>query len=244
MEIKTDTCVGEIVRVNFKTAKLFEENRIDFCCNGGISLSEACKKSNVDINKLLLEIETLIQTNDPDSKYIEEMELDALCDYIVKRHHSYVSENIVFIKQKITKLCDVHGQNHKELFKIAGLFEITAGNLTAHMQNEELILFPYIKKMVMAKKDNQAHIFELGKVIELINQMEIEHQSEGQRFEEIAKLSQNYSVPPDGCNTFEVTYRTLHEFEQDLHRHIHIENNILFKKAIILEEELASNTNI
>ncbi|MCF8374596.1 MAG: DUF542 domain-containing protein, partial [Bacteroidales bacterium] len=118
MDIKSNISVGEIVRSNFKTAQLFEKNKIDFCYGGEISLSEACEKSNVDINKLIPEIEALVQSSDPDSKYMDSLSLDALSEYIVKRHHSYVAENIPFIKQNLDKLCDVHGSHNLELFEV------------------------------------------------------------------------------------------------------------------------------
>ena len=238
MEIETGTEIGKIVRLNFKTAKLFEKYGIDFCCGGGISLSEACENSNADLNKLVSEIEALLKVNDPESKYIERLGLDQLCDYIVNRHHSYVSDNIPFLKQKLQKLCDVHGLGHPELFEINKLFETMAGNLATHMKKEELILFPLIHIIAGYEKEGAGEHIEPGRIQNTITELEDEHQAEGVRFGTIARLSNNYTVPPDGCNTFEITYRTLEEFEQDLHRHIHLENNVLFKKAADLEQKL------
>lgn len=238
MEIKLDSKVGEIVKTNFKTAQIFDKNNIDFCCGGGISLEEACKKSNTNINELIPELEALVTLNDPDSKYFNSLELDELSDYIVKRHHSYVRENITFLLQKLQKLCDVHGQNHPELFEIKDLFEGAAENLSNHMVKEETILFPLIKVLV-ANKNNSANIEnQAGKLNETINSLDEEHQTEGVRFEKISTLTNNYTCPPDGCTTYQITFQTLKDFEQDLHRHIHLENNILFVKAQALEKEL------
>jgi len=238
MYIESNTHVGEIVKMNFKTARVFEKNKIDFCCGGNISLEKACNKSGTELSELIPELEALVQAKDPDSEYINKLELDELCDYIEKRHHSYVNENLPFLQLKLQKLCDVHGENHPELFKIKDLFEGAAQNLSAHMKKEELILFPYIRKMVRFKKENNTATDEFGKVLAPIQQMEREHTIEGERFEKISQLSNNYSCPPDGCNTFQVTYKTLQDFENDLHRHIHLENNILFKKALIFEKEI------
>jgi len=238
MEINTDTSVGEIVKANFKTAQIFEKNKIDFCCGGGISLEEACRKSKVDIHLLVPELEAMATLNDPDSKYIDGLELNELCDYIEKRHHTYVSENVPFLQVKLQKLCDVHGENHQELFKIKELFDGAAGNLSAHMKKEEEILFPYIRKMVTYKKDGLHAKSEFGVAKKTIDLMHEEHTTEGERFEKISELSSSYTCPPDGCGTFQVTYQTLKDFENDLHRHIHLENNILFKKALILEAEI------
>ncbi len=238
MEIKIDSRVGDIVKVNFKTAQIFDKNNIDFCCGGGVSLEEACKKSNTDINKLIPELEALVQLSDPDSKYINSLELDELCDYIVKRHHTYVTENISFLLQKLQKLCDVHGENHPELFQISALFVGAAENLGNHMVKEEEDLFPYIKELTQLKKNNQKLDDQAGRLMKTISSMIEEHETEGERFETISKLSNKYTCPPDACNTYKVTFQTLKDFEQDLHRHIHLENNILFRKAELLEKEL------
>jgi len=238
MNIKSNTIIGDIVSVNFKTAQIFESNNIDFCCGGQVSLAEACEKSNVNLNKLIPELELLVQVSDPDSKYLDGLELDALCEYIVKRHHTYVSENIPFLRQKLQKLCEVHGESHPELFEVAKLFGVGADNLTMHMQKEEIILFPHIANLVSRKNGEDSNSELACGVLEPINQMISEHEIEGERFEKISTITQSYTPPADGCNTYQVTYKTLQEFEQDLHRHIHIENNILFKKAAKLENEL------
>ena len=238
MDINAKTSVGEIVKANFKTAQIFDKNKIDFCCGGGISLKEACNKSNVDVNQLVPELEAIVSLSDPDSKYIDGLELNELCDYIEKRHHTYVSENLPFLQVKLQKLCDVHGENHPELFEIKVLFDGASENLSAHMKKEEEILFPYICKMVKYKKEELNAIGEFGGAKNTIDLMHEEHTTEGERFEKISKLSDSYTCPPDGCGTFQVTYQTLKDFENDLHRHIHLENNILFKKALILEAEI------
>jgi regulator of cell morphogenesis and NO signaling len=238
MGINTNTSVGDIVKVNFKTAQIFEKNSIDFCCGGGVSLGEACSKANVDIDQLIPELESLVLLNDPDSKYIDGLELNELCDYIEKRHHSYVSETIPFLQQKLQKLCDVHGDNHSELFEVKELFDGAAENLSAHMKKEELILFPYIRKMAKYIREDLNGKSEFGEALKTIELMNEEHQTEGERFEKISTLTSSYTCPPDGCGTYQVTYKTLKDFEIDLHRHIHLENNILFKKALLMENEL------
>jgi regulator of cell morphogenesis and NO signaling len=239
MEITSDTRIGDIVKLNFKTAQIFDRNSIDFCCNGGKSLAEACGKSGVDIDTIIPELEALVMVNDPDSKYMNGLSLDALCDYIEQRHHTYVRESIPFLQQKLQKLCDVHGDNHPELFELKTLFDGATENLSAHMGKEEMILFPYIRKMVKYQNEKLNVGNEFGKVMNTIDLMESEHQAEGERFERISLISNGYVCPPDGCNTFRVTYQTLKDFEQDLHRHIHLENNILFRKAVALETALS-----
>lgn len=238
MDISLNTRVGDIVKENFRTAQIFDRNNIDFCCGGGISLEEACKKSGADVLVIIAELEALIVSNDPDSRYINSMDLDELCDYIEKRHHTFVNESLLFLQQKLEKLCNVHGSNHPELLEIKKLFDGAAGNLSAHMKKEELILFPYIRKMVQFQKEGLHTKIEFGEAKGTIDLMEDEHQLEGERFAKISQLTSNYTCPPDGCNTYKVTYQSLNDFEQDLHRHIHLENNILFRKALVLERKL------
>jgi regulator of cell morphogenesis and NO signaling len=233
--------VGEIVRHNFSTARIFEANNIDFCCGGNISLSEAAEKEGINTDKLLTELNVAMQKEDPDSHFIESLSLTGLCDYIIKTHHSYVNEAIPFLQQKLQKLCDVHGENHPELYDVQASFEEAAENLAAHMKKEELILFPHIRKLEKYRLEGGAQPTNTGLAASAIHQMETEHQIEGERFMKISKITNVYAVPPDGCNTFEVTYKTLDEFEKDLHRHIHLENNVLFPKAITLENILAEN---
>ncbi|MFV0591874.1 MAG: iron-sulfur cluster repair di-iron protein [Draconibacterium sp.] len=240
MEINSNSSVGEIVKGNYKTARIFDQHKIDFCCGGAISVKDACSKVNISQEDLLEELKTVFLTDDADSKYIDSLPLDKLSEYIVARHHSYVRENIPFLQQKLQKLCDVHGENHPELFKVKALFDTAAGNLTMHMQKEELVLFPYISRMVKDSENGLANPSEFGGVNGPIEVMLQEHQAEGERFFEIAALTSDYTCPPDGCNTYRITYQTLSDFEQDLHRHIHLENNILFLKALALEKQIVS----
>ena len=239
MEINTKTKVGEIVRQNFSTARIFEAKNIDFCCGGNISLAVAAEKEGVDTGKLLAELNSALQKKDKDSDYIESLSLAGLCDYIVKNHHTYVNDAMPFLQLKLQKLCDVHGENHPELHEVQASFLEAAANLPAHMKKEELVLFPHIRQLEKYRIEGGIQPKNIGLASSAINQMEAEHQVEGERFMRLAEITNNYEVPPDGCNTFEVTYKTLEEFEKDLHRHIHLENNVLFPKPITLEKVIA-----
>ena len=164
--------------------------------------------------------------------------LDLLAEYIEKKHHRYVEEKTPILRQFLDKLCKVHGERHPELFKINELFTASSGELASHMKKEELILFPFIKKMVKAKLENSAvQSPQFGTVENPIAMMMEEHDNEGSRFREIDALTNNYTPPADACNTYKVTYAMLQEFEKDLHLHIHLENNILFPEAIKLEQQ-------
>ena len=168
-------------------------------------------------------------------------ELDFLVDFIVNTHHVYVTESLGLIDAYATKVAKVHGEHHPAVIKIQELFEIIAQDLSSHMKKEELILFPYVKRLAAANKANvgidKAHF---GSVNNPINMMEEEHEIVGNLFKEIAVLSSNYTPPEWACNTFKALYAKLDEFEQDLHIHIHLENNILFPKAIAMESKFVN----
>jgi regulator of cell morphogenesis and NO signaling len=238
MEINQNTKVGEIVRHNFSTARIFEAKNIDFCCGGDISLDEAAEKKGIDTGILLSEINTMLLEEDEDSKFIESLTLTGLSDYIMKHHHAYVSETIPFLLQKLQKLWEVHGENHPELQEVHASFHDAAANLSAHMKKEELVLFPYIRQIEKFQTEGGSRPASLGLAREAITQMESEHSVEGERFMKLSDITDSYKVPPDGCNTFHVAYQTLEEFERDLHRHIHLENNVLFPRALQLENTI------
>jgi regulator of cell morphogenesis and NO signaling len=231
--------IGQFVAEDFRTAALFNKYKIDFCCRGNRTVEQVCTKNNIDSNLLLDELDAIMRSTTGQNIDYQSWPIDLLVDYIQKKHHRYVEEKTPILSQFLAKLCKVHGANHPELFKINDLFTASAGELASHMKKEELILFPFIKKMVKVKLSNgvlQAPAF--GSVESPIAMMMHEHDNEGVRFREIAELTADYTPPADACNTYKVTYAMLDEFEKDLHLHIHLENNILFPKAKALEAQL------
>jgi regulator of cell morphogenesis and NO signaling len=230
--------IGEWVAEDFRTAAVFSKYKIDFCCNGNRSITEACAKKAINSDALLLELEQVTNTTRNETIDYKSWPLDLLIDYIEKKHHRYVSEKIPVLKQFLNKLCKVHGERHPELVTINELFTASAGELTMHMKKEELILFPFVKKLVKANiEGNLVNSPQFETVENPIAGMMKEHDNEGARFREIAKLTNDYTPPSDACNTYKVTFAMLQDFEKDLHLHIHLENNILFPKAIILEAQ-------
>ncbi len=230
--------IGQYVADDFRTAAIFSKHKIDFCCNGNRTITEACDKKGIDSSQLIEEINQVLNSNTGESIDYKSWPIDLLAEYIEKKHHRYVEEKIPVLRQFLDKLCRVHGERHPELFKINELFTASAGELTSHMKREELVLFPFVKRMVKAKLENEAvQSPQFGTVENPIAMMMEEHDNEGQRFRDIAELSDNYNPPSDACNTYKVTYAMLEEFEKDLHLHIHLENNILFPEAIKLEAQ-------
>ena len=237
MDVTENKTVAEVVAENIKTAHVFKKHGIDFCCGGGVSIEKACERKDVDYTKLkdeLLNVDQVSRAYDYNT-----WALDFLVDHIQNIHHTYVEESIPLILQYANRVAEVHGHHYTEVLEINKLFTEVANELAAHLKKEELILFPYVKQLVKAQKDGvKASAPHFGTAKNPIQMMESEHENAGDVFKEIARLTNNYTPPKEACNTFRALYAKLDEFEQDLHQHIHLENNILFPKAIQLENSL------
>ncbi len=237
MNLQEISTIGDFVARDFRTAAVFSKYNIDFCCKGQRTIDEVCAKENINEAYLLKELNTVLASKNDSGIDFNSWPLDLLIDYIEKIHHRFVEEKTPVILHFLDKLCSVHGSNHPELFEINQHFKDSAQELAAHMKKEELILFPFIKEMMNATKSHgsigKPHF---GTVKNPIAAMMEEHDAEGERFRIISALSNNYSPPEDGCNTYQVTFAMLKEFEDDLHKHIHLESNILFPKAKALEK--------
>lgn len=238
MIISKDQHIGELVAQDYRMAQIFKDHKIDFCCNGNRSLSDVCEKKNISIDQLVEKLENVASQKDQENINFEAWPLDLLADYIQKTHHRYVEKQSLVLKVYLDKLCKVHGNQHPELHEIKALFNDSTKELAAHMKKEELILFPFIKKMNTAKDTQQEMPKAAFETVENpIEMMMHDHDAEGERFRKIAELSDDYTPPKDACQTYRVTFSLLEEFENDLHKHIHLENNMLFPKAIALEKE-------
>jgi regulator of cell morphogenesis and NO signaling len=240
METLEKTTIGEYVANDFRTAAVFSKYGIDFCCKGNRTIDEACEKKDINPDQLLELLNTVLTSKNDNTIDFKTWPLDLLADYIEKTHHRYVEEKTQTLLPFLDKLCKVHGANHPELFEINDLFMGCAGELAQHMKKEELMLFPFIKKMAKAAlSEEKIAKPQFGTVQNPIAMMMAEHETEGDRFVKIAALTNNYTPPADACNTFRVTYAMLADFEQDLHKHIHLENNILFPSALLLEQKFS-----
>ncbi len=230
--------VAECVAENYKAADVFKKRGIDFCCGGKILVEEVCEKKDVSYAEIKQELVNI----DKEIDWIEDFnswDLDLLTAYIINKHHKYVMENIPLITEYSEKVAKVHGHYYTETVKINELFKFMTNDLSKHMCKEENVLFPFIEELAQAKKNDSAVAPPpFGTIQNPINMMESEHDVAGDVGKKIAELSNNYTPPAEACNTFKVLYAKLKEFEEDLHQHIHLENNILFPKAIELEQEL------
>ena len=239
MKIQSNQNIGELVAQDYRSAGVFKKYGIDFCCQGNRTINDACTEKLLDVEVVLNDLSEIGNVSNSSGIDFKSWPLDLLADYIEKTHHRYVEDKSPELISYLDKICEVHGENHTELYEIKDLIQQTVGNLSQHMKKEELVLFPYIRKMEKAKRTGELlQKPSFGSIQNPINQMESEHSAEGDRFRSIETLSINYTPPEDACNTYRVTFAMLKEFQDDLHLHIHLENNILFPKSILLEKQV------
>lgn len=239
MEIQKEQNIGKLVAKDYRLASVFKKYGIDFCCQGNRSIDDACIAKKIDVDSVLNDLNNIGAVNNSAGIDYKSWPLDLLADYIEKTHHRYIEDKSPEIKTYLDRICEVHGLDNPQLHQIKELFQKTVDNLAQHMKKEELLLFPFIRKMEKVKRSGELlQKPNFDSIKDLIDEMEDEHSAEGDRLRDIDQLSNNYTLPKDACNTFRVTYELLKEFEDDLHLHIHLENNILFPKSILLEEQL------
>ncbi len=233
--------IGDMAAKDLRKAEVFKKFGLEFCCDGRKPLSEACKDAGVQLSEVEKALENLDQVDAataPGHDYYS-WDLDFLCDYIVNVHHKFVRENATMISDLSEKIAQHHGDSHPELYEIKAHVAELLTELASHQGKEENILFPFIKKMVESKKtgaplDNPS----FGTVESPVNMMMHDHRFVADNVHAIDKLSSNYQVPADGCDSYRLFFHKLEALDKDLHLHLHLENNILFPKAIQLEKKL------
>ncbi len=233
--LPADKTIGEIVADDYRTAAIFEKHGIDFCCGGKSPLTVACKERGIDPAALAREIEAAKSAPADRSQNYAAWSLSFLADYIVNTHHTYLRENMPQIAAYAHKIAQVHGPNHPELVEIAATFDQVATDMAAHLTEEEQVFFPAIKRVEASQQARKpADTKDLETLMHSFQTLSHEHEAIGDATHRIRHLARDYAIPPDVCNTFVVTYHKLKEFEDDLHKHVHLENNILFPKALQL----------
>lgn len=233
MTIQTniEPTIGEIVANDFRAASIFKEAGIDFCCGGNKSITEACREKGADEPDLIRQLDALTQTPVTGAMNFKDWELGFLSDYIVNTHHKFVLKNLPELVFYTHKIAEVHGGHHTELIEVNSLFTKINEELLQHLKNEEEVLFPAIKE---AEKIATPGV--KSTIISEITRMQGEHEFAGGAMDKINVLTQNYLIPDDACNTYRVALKLLEQFEDDLHIHVHLENNILYPKALKLAE--------
>jgi regulator of cell morphogenesis and NO signaling len=240
MTVTTQT-VREIARENPASIRVFEAFGIDYCCGGRKPLAEACAAKNLSLDSVVAALEQGIAAVEPGEEDWAASSLSVLTAHIVNAHHAYIRRELPRLSELAQKVVNRHGDTKPELRQIQARVAQIAEELTEHLAKEEAILFPYIAKLERAAEDGGTKPHGcFGTVANPIAMMTQEHDAAGALMAEIRRLSNDFTPPVGACPTFHAFYRGLHEFEQDLHQHIHLENNILFPKAIALEEKRGS----
>ena len=230
MQIETSysqVSIGEIVATDFRAAEIFKNAGIDFCCGGKKSLETSCKEKSVDPAVLIGKLKELEKVPVNETQNFNDWDLGFLADYIVNTHHKYVHKSLPELVFYTQKIANVHGSHHPELLEVADLFAKINAELLQHLQKEENVLFPAIKEVLKSNSSESKNT-----IASEINRMSSEHEFAGGTMDKISEITSGYKVPQDGCNTYQVAFKFLNQFEDDLHVHVHLENNILYPKAL------------
>ena len=239
MSVTTEKTLRELVLETPAATRVLEKLGIDYCCGGNQSLEQACRAANLPIGKVLDSLEAAELATKPEGKD-RDWQQEALADlvaHITSTHHKYTRSEIARLAPLLEKVRSVHGQNHPELQSIQTSFLGLADELTMHMMKEEMMLFPYIVRMEESVIERQPILPPpFGTVQNPVSMMMHEHDSAGDALRAMRQASGGYAAPADACVSYQTLYRTLAEFEADLHQHIHLENNVLFPRAIAMEQ--------
>lgn len=239
MNVSGETKVKEIVLSNPAATRVLEDAGVDYCCGGNKSLQDACLHANVSAEEILKRLrENSGQVKAEDTNWVCAA-LAALTRHIRETHHRYVRESIPRVQALAAKVKTKHGAKHAELAEIESLFTRAAQEMIRHMQKEEQVLFPYIdamEKAALGQGTVEPPFFRTVK--NPVHTMMQEHDAAGELVEQIRKASSGYAPPSDACPSFQALYRELQQFETDLHRHVHLENNILFPRAVEMETKI------
>lgn len=236
---ENDETLGQIAAKDLRKAQVFKKYGLDFCCGGKKTVKEACAEKGLDVTKVEQELQQADRMPASRPLPYNDWSLDFLADYIVNTHHSYVKKNLPDIRAYADKVMRVHGNRHPELLRVNQLVQEVYNELMAHLVKEEQVLFPYVKELVAAQGGAATkHAAHFGTVQNPINMMEMEHEVVGKNLAEIREITNNFTLPEDACASYSLLYRMLDEFEEDLHLHVHLENNILFPQAIQLEKQV------
>lgn len=241
MQIEKTKTIGQLVAEDFRTAQVFRSFKLDFCCGGDKTVKEACNDKGVDYREVQQALQQLGEPDDGEQHNYNEWALDFLIEYIINNHHKFTRKKLLEIGQYTKKVAGVHGERHPELKQIYYEFTLLHGEMINHLDKEEEILFPFIKQLVeAAEQGKQPETADFGKAADPITMMELEHDEAGAAMKKIRELSDDFTPPIDACTTYRLLYENLEAFEKDLHKHVHLENNILFPKALELEKFFSS----
>src|SRR5690606_23789856 len=230
--IRDAETVGEIAAKDMKKAELLKKLGIDFCCGGRKTLEEACIDKGLDVTRVQQELETSASESHGIQLDFDSFPLSFLADYIVNVHHGYLNQNLPSIEELAQKVAEHHGHANPFLLEVYSKVNELRCELVTHLKKEEQILFPSIK-LLEAGSDQKAGF---GTINDPVNVMERDHEIAGEILKDIRRLTDDYNIPVNACNSVKMLYNKLSELESDLFQHIHLENNILFPKAVKMEK--------
>lgn len=243
MEVNAKSTVANIATDHPGTLKIFEKYGIDYCCNGHQPLEAACYTVGVGTGQVLEEIQAIKEEPSRDTVDLRFLPPSALIDYIIRKHHEYTNLETVEIDSLLEKICQVHGHNHPELYELKEVFKKEKGELAKHLKREELQVFPFIKYLEKVSNGEEQRVPQrYGSFEEIWEEVGDEHQQTGKTLEIIRKLTNNFLAPADACTSYIVTFKKLERFVQDLHQHVHLENNILHPMAEALFRKVYSES--
>ncbi len=233
----TNKTIREIALEMPQTTKIFEELKIDYCCGGNKNLNEACESANVSAEVVAEKISALSAAEgNSESDFSDQISPSKLIDSIVEKHHVFTRDEFKRLTPLLEKVVGKHAEKHPELNDVKAIFVELSNDLIPHMQKEEMVLFPYIKNLEVSELTGQSvSPPPFGTVQNPIRMMQYEHDNAGDILKRMREQTNDYSTPEGACPSFKALYFGLEELEKDLHHHIHLENNILFPKAVTIE---------
>jgi len=240
--ITTDMTVRDVANDLPQSTRLFEKLKIDYCCGGNQTLAEGCTSAGVDVYAVIQMLAEATQQKSEDAVDFTSASLPQLITHIVDTHHVFTKSEMDRLQLLADKVLAAHGGNHPELVHLDELLTRLCADLKPHMFKEEHVLFPYIFALAKAADQQGAVPFApFGTVNNPIRMMMREHDTAGEILRELRQLTSDYKVPADACISYQTLYQALENFEKDLHQHIHLENNILFPKALDVENGLSKS---
>ena len=223
--------LATIVTQHHQAVPVLEKYNLDFCCKGKRTLAEACTEKGLSIAAIAAELKQSVSVEEKTQMLFTIMNAEQLISYILIHHHFYVKQLMPAILGHLEKVAAKHGERFPDMVKVFRLFEVVKEEMGLHMQKEELVLFPRIKEIEKLFDDNVKTKLATGYINGPVSVLEMEHEHAGALLEDIRRLTNDYTPPPDACTTFKVCLTELKEFEEDLHCHVHLENNLLFPLA-------------
>lgn len=231
-----DNTVGSIVRNHPALSRFFEQAKVDYCCGGQKTLDEACQQRGIDPQRFLAQLEGYAASETAPEVNVAALSLTELADHVERIHHAYLHEELPRLEKMVTKVAAVHGEKEPRLAQIRDVFLALSAELNIHLMKEEQVLFPLIRQL---EASDTLPPFHCGAIANPITRMEFEHNEAGAALGQLRQLTNDFTPPEWACNTYRALLDALLTFEQDMHQHVHKENNVLFPGVIQLEQKKA-----